>query len=480
MENTKNNNISVKWHILSKIKHFFTFDKKALNNILDDTDCDDTQKETLFNELNKPETLYNINKIYKFLSTYYGDNLGNDIKIFFNTLLETSMSLEFYLFFMYNYYIRREGIIQKNIHFKENLSSLFYAQDIESLFNKSQFRSHFKRCYLSKDYLDNKIDNQLIAEIEKALPKSDDKLEIAITIYILLCQKLHYSSSYIVEKDSNKITPYWNVNSENNDIVCFTFSIIYFKLLKMYGIDANLSGDDLKHMKVEMRINSMMLEADATNFGRSSESEYKLSDIANVRYGISINGFNLIKLYYKDANYIRYNEKRLAKNILRVQQRVGKKTNALFEISSMIYQRSLHLREQKKNFSLTLEDEIDYQMETMNQVMSYKIENSECENKQLQAKFSHKLFKGYQEYLKKVFLLYKKEKGHTYLFNLYMFEVNEEPIFYLETEGRLTKYSKNSILEEIERRKLKFKDQNALNLISEKLNNNSKLKKKAQ
>lgn len=375
-------------------------------------------------------------------------------------------------------FIKKEGFIPRNEQFKTNIAKLFYTEDVEAKFDKQKFRAHFRRHYLNNISLDNELNEELVQEVQQEIPDSlEDELELAIAIYAILCKKFCYSPDYILTSSSSDIPPYEEVNASNHQVICVTFAIIYYKLLKMYNIDANLAGDCLTHMKVNIRIHSMMIEADATNFGFGYTHDYRLSDLANVKLGFPITGFVLANLAYEDYNYVKYNEPHLERVISRVTSKIYDKEHKAIKISFLLYEHQSKLREQKKSRGVTPEEEAAYHIAFLNQLATYKASNAECENKQFISKFSHKLFNDFQGEVK-VSLLFKRIEEQIHLYNLYTIKTTNNTIYFLETEnGLLVHFEGSALIENIITRNLEFKSEEKQSQVQPIQNKIKQLKK---
>ena len=101
----------------------------------------------------------------------------------------------------------------------------------------------------------------------------------------------------------------------DNDVVCMQFSVIFYKLLKLFGINASLEGDMESHFYVIYNIGSMVIKADGTRYGYYDEDAdvLGLSDLANVKFGFRIKSLELYRPFYKKDNkkYWNFNNKKL-------------------------------------------------------------------------------------------------------------------------------------------------------------------------
>ena len=81
------------------------------------------------------------------------------------------------------------------------------------------------------------VDSSIVDYVRNNLPKSlKTDLEKAIGIYILLAKVLRYAPIYTITEEIYDTNPYYDVTLDNNEVVCVQFSIIYHKILDLFGL----------------------------------------------------------------------------------------------------------------------------------------------------------------------------------------------------------------------------------------------------
>ncbi len=444
-----------------KIKRFsrkkFYFNKRKICLALKSMMLNEKDFNFYFTNLCSSNEINNLCLIFSFLNCYQGDNILDEFNIFYSTLCNASFKKEFYIYFFKSYYYSdgKESLRK----FKNNIDELFYGLEAEAFFSAEKFRCHFKKCYLDNITTSNELDVNLLKVVGDFLPKKDlSELEVAIALYIILCRVVSYSSDYIINHNINNIPKFYEVNDLNNEVICITFAIIYYKLLKMYNIDANLSGDFFTHMKVELRINSMMLSADGTFFGFNQMKKdcYNISDLGNVKFGFSLTGFYLESVYYTDLSYIKYNKEKLYNAILNVNRMLDINNEKAIMIGNILYDYEIELRRLKKNSADVTLEEIDYRMNTLNRIYGFKLKDCICENKQFLSKFKHRIL---GDISLRDILLYKDDVNGFELFNLYIIDLNGNLLYYFEDGRAFKRYDYEEIKELINSYNLLFKNE---------------------
>lgn len=413
-------------------------------------------KDYCFDKLCSPSEITNLGLMVDFLNRYNGNSVIEDFNVYYLSLSNLCFGKEFYIYFLKMFYRNEDS--DNLVRLKNNIDNLFYGLEVECLFNEQKFRSHYKMCYLDDLLINNDLDEKLLNIIKESLPKENlSELELAIALYLILCRSVSYSGNYVISKKIDNVPKYYEVNDVNNEVICVTFAIIYYKLLRLYNIDANLSGDLLTHMKVELRINTMMLSADGTYYGfnQLNGGNYQISDLGNAKFGFSLTGFNLVDEYYSDLAYIKYNKDKLYNAILKVSKMMNLDNEGALKIGNILYNYEIELRRLKKNSESSLLDEIEYRIDTLNKIYSFKIEGLTCENKQFISKFKHRLFNGIN--LRDV-LLYREIDGNVELYNLYVITLDGEVLYYLDDGNSFRRYEIEKLKEIINERQLLFKN----------------------
>ncbi len=117
------------------------------------------------------------------------------------------------------------------------------------------------------------VNDSLKNSVLNSVPKEFNTLEKALYIYSKLCQILSYDSMYYLgkkEQHDKSVTNISNVNTENNNIVCYEFSYILADLLSEIGItkikESKLNGNKFydNHANISFLVDGLVISADST------------------------------------------------------------------------------------------------------------------------------------------------------------------------------------------------------------------------
>ena len=285
--------------------------------------------------------------------------------------------------------------------------------------------------------LSGKLDNELVDYIGRNLPDTlDNKLEKAIGIYILLCNILKYDPDYVIYGEYERTNDYSVVNKDNNKIVCYHISTILYKLLSMYGIKSDLHGDLDGHMYVSLETQGMIIMIDATRSGYFSFG-YNMSDIANVKYGLMLNGISAMP-YGAEMSKIPEVKNKLKEATKSVFKKMGLKTNGSFKLNGLLQR--IYDREDK-NEVIFDEAGIDRNVRYAN--MFRYLENSDVENIQMLNKVLSTIFKDIWDERAESITLYNETSGEVRITKLVvLYDDSLKPYYYLFMNGKLKKWDK--------------------------------------
>ena len=395
-----------------------------------------------------------MNLMFIFLNEYNGTDIVKDFyKKFRNH--EKKYSCDFYIYFIFNYY----QLFKNNYSFSRelvtNLFDLYYLDEVEVAFNSDKFKMHYGNADTETLSTKEDVNPDIVNYIKKNLPntlKSD--LEKAIGIYILLAQALRYAPIYTLTEEIYDTNPYFDVTLDNNEVVCVHFSIIYHKLLDMYGIENNLAGHVDYHMYVNLNFGSMMIRADATRYGYYND-QLELSDLTNTKYGFMIEGFYIYDRKYFDSNYIDYDNVKLHNAILEVYKKMKLKTDVKSKIIEFInkYQKVEFTKIREVNKSV-----FDERIEMLNGM--FKFHEQTTENTQFFNWMIHSVFYDIAETRAENISLYRKTDNGIELSKLLvLYEEDNTPYYYLYSDGKIVNYDVDTVIDVILRDGWCFKHQ---------------------
>ena len=395
-----------------------------------------------------------MNLMFIFLNKYKGNNITKDFYSSFKDN-EKEYSYDFYIYFIYTYYQLFKDSYSFSKEFITNIRDLYYLDEIEVAFNPDKFKMHYGTAYTDTLSLKEEIDPSIVKYINDNLPntlKSD--LEKAIGIYVLLSRVLRYAPIYTITENIYDTNPYFDVTSEDNEVVCVQFSILYHKLLNLYGIENNLDGNVNYHMYVNLNFGSMMIRADATRYGYYSD-QLELSDLTNTKYDFMIEGFYLVENEYFDSTYVDFGKERLEQIICSVYEKMGLNIDTKKKLNQFIdkYQRVEFMKDRIVDKSV-----FDERIAMLNEMFIFHEQTTE--NTQFFNWMITSVFYDIAELRVENISLYRKsDKGIELSKLLVLYEEDETPYYYLYSNGKLVNYDVDTVIDLILRDGWCFKHQ---------------------
>ena len=394
-----------------------------------------------------------MNLIFRFINSYKGNNITNDI---FNTFESYSRDydIEFYICFVFYYYKIYTGKYLFSPVFIDNITKLIYYSDIESLFNPDKFKNHYNFAFTDTLSLDEDVSDSLKNYVRDNLPSTlDSDIEKAIGIYILLATKLRYAPIYTITEDYYDTNPYFDVTLENNEVVCIQFSIIYYKLLEEYGIESNLCGDVNSHMDVNLNFGTISFRADATRYGFYSD-QLDLSDMTNLKYGFKVTGLFIPERTYTDVNYIIPAMERLQSIINIVYDKMGIKLDVKDKFDEYV---DTYQRKYLSPIGRVNKEDFDFRISLLNKHFEFVEDN--VENTQFYNYLLYSFFYDIADERMESVSLYRNNSGNIELSKLLvLYDEDLNPFYYLYTNGKLVNYDVDTIIEIILSNGWCFKD----------------------
>ena len=153
------------------------------------------------------------------------------------------------------------------------------------------------------------VNDKLKKAVLENMPASYSNLAKALYIYQELCQRLEYSMDYFLN-ESEVRDYYTDVNNislidgiERKDVVCFTFNVIYLKILMDEGIcnENALEENDIISRSGRIRAMHEELTLNIDGFGLCADSTLGVldnNDLVYAKYGPSFTGWST--LVYND------------------------------------------------------------------------------------------------------------------------------------------------------------------------------------
>ena len=301
--------------------------------------------------------------------------------------------------------------------------------------------------------LTNKIDYSLILYINRYITDDMSTLEKAVSIYLLLGDVLCYSPSFSLNPNYDVLSSIGNVNIENNQINCKTWSILYYRLLKYYGINSKVVSKK-GHYKVLIEYNNVIYQADATGYGAYGIS-YSMSDIARIKFNFKIEKF-IVKSTSLDGSYDSLMEQKrvLCDVINNVYMKQNRKVYSDNRISGIINVVMSLIERNKDIVGLGSLEDIEYRIKIINRFWSLNIKNSPLEKMQLFNNFFKIVFCDLEELESRCYNLYSFVNGNYIIYKLIVVEIDDVFYYYLDDGSKFTYYSKIDLLEEFRNRNI--------------------------
>lgn len=383
-----------------------------------------------------------MNLMFIFLNKYTGNNITKDFYTAFKDN-DKEYSYDFYIYFIYTYYQIHKDSCSFSKEFITNINDLYYLDEIEVAFNPDKFRMHYGTAFTDTLNVKEDVDSSIVDYVRNNLPKSlKTDLEKAIGIYILLAKVLRYAPIYTITEEIYDTNPYYDVTLDNNEVVCVQFSIIYHKILDMFGIENNLDGNVNYHMYVNLSFGSMMIRVDATRYGYYSD-QLELSDLTNTKYDFMIEGFYIEDSKYFDPKYVEYGRERLHQIIVEVYKKMGLNTDTKEKMNEFIdkYQRVEFAKVRDVNKSV-----FDERIAMLNSM--FKFHEQTTENTQFFNWLITSVFYDIAELRAENISLYRNsDKGIELSKLLVLYEEDETPHYYLYSDGKIVNYDVDTVID---------------------------------
>ena len=239
-------------------------------------------------------------------------------------------------------------------------------------------------------------------------------MEKSIAIYVLLVSIFRHNGEFIIYEDESLLKDISSIGISNNEIVCWEFALIYYKLLKKYNIDVDLNGIGILGMHVNNNViaDNIPFNVDPISF-RTNRAEKRLSDIARAQFGLLVSSIKLLADDYFDKyKYLSMDEiskmiasdyKKLDKTIENVYKKLGKDYVREDDFVKLVNtynsntKRRLERNKQIENGNIyhTKED-IDYRISTINYFYNMNIKKNNIEKVQFMTKYINMIFSDFE------------------------------------------------------------------------------------
>ena len=290
--------------------------------------------------------------------------------------------------------------------------------------------------------LNKNVNVDLINYVKDNLPSNlKGDLEVALSIYMLLCNVLKYDPDYVIYGEFDRTNDFSEVTRENNKIVCYHFAVIYKKILELYGIESKLS-EGCNHMEVSIRIDNMIVYADPTRSGFFAD-KYKMGDLSNLKFGLLLNG---VSCWPANNNYdIRECEEiksKFARSIRNVYRKMGIKIGNTNVLELMINR----IKKREDDIYDATSDDFDRIIDLCNSFKPLDSKEFQVENIQFIYKVVGSILRDIWDDRAECMTLYNETSGEVVITKLLvLYDCKGKPCYYLYQDGKFSRKTVDEI-----------------------------------
>lgn len=304
------------------------------------------------------------------------------------------------------------------------------------------------------DRCTNKLDEKMIRYVDSFVDDSMSDLEKAISIYLCLGDVLCYDPYFALTCDYNKASMTRNISPDNNEMICKSWSFLYCRLLKLYGIKAKVERNKA-HYKVLLNLNDVEYSIDATIWGGDGYYQ-SMSDTARIKFGFKIARFNVsgIGMSY-DKNVFTNHSLELKKTIDKVYKKQNRKViseEQVFRLCNKVVEKVQYHGRVNGVGSLT---DINYRVDMINRFWGMNInDQGAVEKAQLFNSFFRKMFEDYDDY----YYTYKSYSVFAYknhklkIYKLLAFDIDGQYYYFMDDGKKFISYTKQDVIREFSKR----------------------------
>ena len=309
------------------------------------------------------------------------------------------------------------------------------------------------------DKFTNKLDEKIIDYVSRYVYDDASVLENAISIYLVLGDILCYSPYFCLTHDYSKTNMVRDINLDNNEMICKNWAILYYRLLKYFGIKARVDRNR-DHYKVEMTLDDVVYSMDATGYGGNAYF-YSISDTTRIKCNMKIERFLVSRTKDPmDINKFSSAIDGLNIAISNVYDRQGR----------IIVPDQKYVRLKEKVGRLVEEhgrvvgvgelEDINYRINVINRFWSLNIIDSTVEKIQLFNAFYKAIFNDFDmyEYQSKCYNIFAYKNHKLVIYKLIALEINGIYYYYLDDGKRFSYYSKEDLLKEFNKRNIRISE----------------------
>lgn len=416
------NDDNIKLSLLNKFLSFNELTNDKIMNVYKNIVMNVSEEQVIryirYNEedfFESNEEINIINGFKDFLSEYNGNDLEKDAYNYLESISNKVYDNNFYVLFLKMLVKVYENKMLFSDNLVNNVNKLFYNKSLDQYYQTEFYLKFGGKSLILEKFIYKDINPDIYDYIEKSLPEDiTDNLEKSIAIYVLLVSIFRHNGEFIIYEDESLLKDISSIGISNNEIVCWEFALIYYKLLKKYNIDVDLNGIGILGMHVDNNViaDNIPFNVDPISF-RTNRAEKRLSDIARAQFGLSVSSIKLLADDYFDKyKYLSMDEiskiiasdyKKLDKTIENVYKKLGKDYVREDDFVKLVNtynsntKRRLERNKQIENGNIyhTKED-IDYRISTINYFYNMNIKKNNIEKVQFMTKYINMIFSDFE------------------------------------------------------------------------------------
>ena len=416
------NDDNIKLSLLNKFLSFNELTNDKIMNVYKNIVMNVSEEQVIryirYNEedfFESNEEINIINGFKDFLSEYNGNDLEKDAYNYLESISNKVYDNNFYVLFVKMLVKVYENKMLFSDNLVNNVNKLFYNKSLDQYYQTEFYFKFGGKSLILEKFIYKDINPDIYDYIEKSLPEDiTDNLEKSIAIYVLLVSIFRHNGEFIIYEDESLLKDISSIGISNNEIVCWEFALIYYKLLKKYNIDVDLNGIGILGMHVDNNViaDNIPFNVDPVSF-RTNRAEKRLSDIARAQFGLLVSSIKLLADDYFDKyKYLSMDEiskiiasdyKKLDKTIENVYKKLGKDYVREDDFVKLVNtynsntKRRLERNKQIENGNIyhTKED-IDYRISTINYFYNMNIKKNNIEKVQFMTKYINMIFSDFE------------------------------------------------------------------------------------
>ncbi len=299
------------------------------------------------------------------------------------------------------------------------------------------------------DNLVSKVDNELFNFLQSNLTSEMSSLEKAIAIYLYLGDILCYSSLFNLTANYDNSSLTRDINLNNNEIMCKSWSFLYHRILAKMGISSKVVKNRF-HYKVHIFIDDVIYQADATAYGGYGLC-YSMSDIARIKCGFRIEKFTVYKKGDTNKNETIDESNYLSEAIDKVYSMQNRKMYPFKRINSLISRVMDMIEKNRDRVGIGTEEDIFYRIKLINRFWRLDLTNAYVEKMQLFNSYFKVIFGDLDEYDIRSYNLYVDNGNGLAIYKLIAFDMGDRFYYFLDNGKEFEFYDSKKLIDKIKK-----------------------------